>query len=40
MSKMFTLIIGPDGEPKVTHGYTLVSDLTLEEVAETIYVGI
>ncbi|XP_065898551.1 1-phosphatidylinositol 4,5-bisphosphate phosphodiesterase delta-4-like isoform X2 [Dysidea avara] len=27
---------GSDGEPKVTHGYTLVSELTLIEVAETI----
>ncbi|XP_065898548.1 uncharacterized protein [Dysidea avara] len=27
---------GPNGEPKVTHGYTLVSELTLVEVAETI----
>ena len=32
--------IGPNGEPKVTHGYTLVSELTLVEVAETINVSI
>ena len=31
---------GPNGEPKITHGKTLVSDLTLEEVARTIDVSI
>jgi len=39
ISKIF-ILIGPDGEPKVTHGYTLVSDLTLMEVAKTINVGV
>ena len=37
---MFNIPIGSDGEPKVTHGYTLVSELTLIEVAETINVSI
>ena len=30
------LSIGPNGEPKITHGHTLVSDLSLREVAKTI----
>lgn len=30
---------GPNGEPKITHGNTFVSDLTLEEVAEIIDVS-
>ena len=31
--------LGPNGEPKVTHGNTLVSDLSLEEVAKIIDVS-
>ena len=27
---------GPNGEPKITHGNTLVSELSLEEVTRTI----
>ena len=34
------LCIGPDGEPKVTHGHTLVSELTLVEVAKVINVSL
>ena len=34
------LLTGPRGEPKITHGNTFVSDLTLEEVARTIDVRI
>ena len=30
---------GPNGEPRVTHGNTLVSDLLLEEVTEVINVN-
>ena len=30
--------IGPNGEPKVTHGNTLVSELSFEEVVQTINV--
>ena len=37
---MLYSLTGPNGEPKVTHGYTLVSDLSLEEVARTIDVSI
>ena len=33
------LLIGPDGQPRVTHGKTLVSELSLEEVTETINVS-
>ena len=32
-------LIGPNGEPKITHGNTLVSDLSLEEVTEVIDVS-
>lgn len=32
-------LTGPNGEPKITHGNTLVSDLSLEEVTETIKVN-
>ena len=35
---MHILLTGPNGEPKITHGNTLVSDLSLEKVAETINV--
>ena len=31
-------LTGPNGEPKITHGNTLVSELSLEEVAQTINV--
>ena len=30
---------GPDGEPKITHGNTLVSDLSLKEVTKVIDVS-
>ena len=30
------LLTGPNGEPKITHGNTLVSELSLKEVARTI----
>lgn len=36
----FTSSTGPDGEPRITHGNTLVSDLSLEEVAKTIDVSL
>ena len=34
------ILTGPNGEPKITHGNTLVSDLLLEEVVKTIDVSI
>ena len=34
------LLTGPYGEPKITHGHTVVSELSLEEVAITINVRI
>ena len=37
---MLYSLTGPDGEPKITHGNTLVSDLSLEEVTETINVSV
>ena len=33
------IMLGPNGEPKITHGKTLVSDLSLEEVTQTIDVS-
>ena len=36
---LITSLTGPDGEPRITHGNTLVSDLPLEEVAKTIDVS-
>ena len=33
-------LTGPNGEPKITHGHTIVSELSLEEVAKTIDVRI
>ena len=33
-------LTGPYGEPKITHGHTIVSELSLEEVAITINVRI
>ena len=36
----FTSSTGPDGEPRITHGNTLVSDLSLEEVAKIIDVSL
>ena len=36
---MLHLLTGPDGEPKITHGNTFVSDLSLEEVTKTIDVN-
>ena len=32
-------LTGPNGEPKITHGHTVVSDLSLREVTETIDVS-
>jgi len=32
-------LTGPNGEPKITHGNTLVSELSLEEVTRTIDVS-
>ena len=32
--------IGAGGMPKITHGYTLVSELSLKEVVKTINVSI
>ena len=34
------LSIGANGQPKITHGNTLVSELSFEEVVETINVSI
>ena len=34
------VLTGPNGQPKVTHGSTLVSDLLLDEVVQTIDVSI
>ena len=34
------LLTGPNGEPKITHGHTVVSELSLEEVAQTINVRV
>ena len=39
-NSILSSLIGPKGEPKITHGHTLVSELSLEEVAETINVRI
>jgi len=37
---LMIMLTGPDGEPKITHGYTLVSELSLMEVVKTINVSI
>ena len=34
------MLIGSDGKPKITHGYTWVSELSFVEVVETINVSI
>ena len=38
MKAFICSLTGPNGEPKITHGNTLVSELSLEEVARTINV--